>query len=161
MIQPVNSAPQLPLVNRFCILDIKESNTRIYKPIVTPLSSPAITPMTWRLKWKKRLSKQLSISMLDTYKASLILTVELCTTDTSKVHSVKALLDYKATGSFTDRDFVCDKGINTWSISYSILMFNINGIFNKAEQISKVIDIVLQYNTYSEQILFVVSSLEK
>jgi len=87
--------------------------------------------------------------MLDTCKASLILTIELCTTDTSKVYSVKALLDYKATGSFTNRDFVCDKGINIWSISYSIPMFNINGISNKAEQISKVIDVVLQYNTYS------------
>jgi len=143
MIWPVNNAPQFPLINRFCILNIEESNTSICKPIVTPFSSFATISMTQRLKWKKRLPKQLSISVLDTHRASLILNMELCTINTNKVHSVKTLLDYGATGSFTDRDFVYDKEINTWSISYPISMFNIDGISNKAEQISKVIDIVL------------------
>jgi len=32
---------------------------------------------------------------------------------------------------------------------------------NEARQISKVIDVVLQYNTHSEQMLFVVFSLGK
>ena len=143
IIWPVNNAPQFPLINRFCILNIEESNTSICKPIVIPSSSSAAISMTQRLKWKKKLLKQLSISVLDIYRASLILNIELCTIDTSKVHSVKTLLNCRATGSFTDRDFVYNKKINTWSISYPISMFNIDGISNKAEQISKVIDIVL------------------
>ena len=143
MMQLANSVPQSPLVNRFCVLDIAESNTSTYEPIVAPFSSPVIILIAQRPKWKKRLPKQLSISVLDTHRASLILNMELCTINTNKVHSVKTLLDYGATGSFTDRDFVYDKEINTWSISYPISMFNIDGISNKAEQISKVIDIVL------------------
>ena len=40
-------------------------------------------------------------------------------------------------------------------------MFNINGNPNEAGQISKVIDVVLWYNTHLEQMLFIVSSLGK
>jgi len=114
--------------------------------------SPAITPATWRPKWEKRLPKQLSVSALDAHRVSLILTVELCTTDTSKVHSNKALLDCRATGSFIDRDFVHDKGINTQSISYPISMFNVNGTPNKAGQISKVIDVVCYESPKQEKV---------
>jgi len=163
-----NSMLQLPLVNRFCILDIEKSNTSVCEPIViffspppSPPFSPATTPATWRLKWEKRLPKQLSVSALDIHRASLILTIELCTTDTSKVHSNKAFLDCGVTGSFFDRDFVYNKGINTQSISYPIPMFNVNGTPNKAGQISKVIDIMLWYNTHLKWILFMVSSLGK
>jgi len=73
-----------------------------------------------------------------------------CTTDTSKVHSIKALLDCKVTRSFINKNFVWDKGINTWSILYPISMFNIDGTPNKAGQISKVVDIILWYNTHLE-----------
>jgi len=52
--------------------------------------------------------------------------------DTNKVHSVKALLDYGATGSFIDKDFIYAKGINTQSISCPILVYNIDGSPNKA-----------------------------
>ena len=160
----VNSMPQLLLVNRFYILDIKKSNTSTCEPIIIsspPSFSLAATPATWRPKWKKRLPKQLSVSVLDAHKAFLILTVELCTTDTSKVHSNKTLLDYRATGSFIDRDFVHDKGINTHSISHPISMFNVDGTPNKARQISKVIDVMLWYNIHLKQMLFMVSSLGK
>ena len=43
--------------------------------------------------WKRRLPKLLSISVLDAQGTSLLLLVEIGTTDTSKLHSVKALLD--------------------------------------------------------------------
>ena len=39
--QPVKSAPWLPLVNRFTVLDIKEVNTDICEPIDTPSLSPS------------------------------------------------------------------------------------------------------------------------
>jgi len=44
-------------------------------------------------------------------------------------------------------DFVHFKKINTQTILYSILVFNVNSFSNKAGQISKVIDIVLYYRT--------------
>ena len=79
MMQLANSVPQSPLVNRFCVLDIAESNTSTCEPIVAPSSSSVIILIAQRPKWKKRLPKQLSISILDVHGASLILTIELCT----------------------------------------------------------------------------------
>ena len=92
---------------------------------------------------------------------SLVLVVELSTTDISKLHSVKALLDCRATSSFIDWDFVCSRRINTQTISRPISVFNVSSSPNKTGQISEVVDIVLYYKTYLEQILLAVSSLEK
>jgi len=112
-------------------------------------------------KWEKRLPKRLSVNTLDTRGTSIILPIEVSTTDTSEVHSVKALLDSRATGNFIDRDFVQTKGINTWSISRPILVYNMDGSPNEAGQISKVVDVVLHYKTHSERTLLAVSSLRK
>jgi len=81
--------------------------------------------------------------------------------DTSKLHSIKALLDSRATGSFIDRDFIRSKGINTWTLSRNMLVFNVDSSPNKAGQISKVIDVLLHYKTYSERMLLAVSGLGK
>jgi len=75
------------------------------------------------------------------------------------VHSVKALLDSGAIGSFIDKDFVRTKGITTQIISRPILVYNIDGSPNEAGQISKVVDVVLRYKTHSERTLLAVSSL--
>jgi len=99
--------------------------------------------------------------MLDVYGMSLYLQVKIGTTNTSKFYSIKALLDNRAIGSFIDRDFIYSKGMNTWTISHPILIFNINGFSNKASQILKVIDVVLRYKTHSKRIFLVVSGLEK
>jgi len=87
--------------------------------------------------------------------------VEIGTTNTSELHSVKALLDSRATGSFIDRDFVCSKGINTRTLSCNILVFNVDSSPNEAGQISKVIDVLLCYKTHSERMLLAVSGLGK
>jgi len=81
--------------------------------------------------------------------------------NTSKLHSVKALLDSKATGSFIDRDFVRSKGINTQTLSRNIPVFNVDSSPNEAGQISEVIDVLLRYKTYSERMLLAVSGLGK
>ena len=92
---------------------------------------------------------------------SIILPIEIHTTDTSEVHSVKALLDSEAIGNFIDQDFVRMKGISTQSISRPILVYNMDSSPNEAGQISEVVDIVLRYKTHSERMLLVVSSLRK
>jgi len=38
----VKSVPQLPLVNKFAVLDVEEVNTDIYEPIDTLSLSPSI-----------------------------------------------------------------------------------------------------------------------
>jgi len=92
---------------------------------------------------------------------SIILRIEVGTTDTSEMHSIKALLDSGATGNFIDRDFIWTKGINTQSISRPIPVYNIDGSPNEAGQISEVVDVVLRYKTHSERTLLAVSSLRK
>jgi len=98
---------------------------------------------------------------LDARETSLLLPVEIGTTNTSKLYSVKALLDCGVTRSFINRDFVRSKGMNTRTLSCNILVFNIDGSPNEAGQISKVVDVVLWYKTYSERILLAVSGLGK
>ena len=73
--------------------------------------------------------------------------------DTSELHSVEALLDCGATGSLIDRDFVHSKGMNTWTLSHNIPVFNVDGFPNKAGQISEMVDVVLRYKTYSKRML--------
>ena len=87
--------------------------------------------------------------------------MEIGTTDTSKLYSIKALLDSKATESFIDRDFVCSKGINTWTLLRNIPVFNVDSSPNKAGQISEVVDILLHYKTHSKRMLLAISRLGK
>ena len=103
--QLAKSAPQSLLVNRFAVLDIEEVNTDIHEPIDAPLLLPSTldrTTQPWKPKWEKRLPKRLSINTLDARRTSIILLIEVSTTDTSEVHSIKALLDSRATGNFID-----------------------------------------------------------
>ena len=67
--------------------------------------------------------------------------MEIGTTDTSELHSVKALLDCGATRSLIDRDFVHLKEMNTQTLSHNIPVFNVDGSPNEAGQISEVVDI--------------------
>ena len=111
---PAISAPRSP-VNKFTVLTIEDPNTIDSELIDAPPLIPLVPALLHRPKWEKRLPKLLSISTLDAHGTSLLLPVEIRTTDMSKLHSVKALLDCGATGSFIDRDFVRSRGMNTWT----------------------------------------------
>jgi len=87
--------------------------------------------------------------------------VKIRTTDISELHSIKVLLDYRATRSLIARDFVCLRGMNTQTLLCNIPVFNVDSSPNEAEQISEVVDVVLCYKTYSERILLAVSELGK
>jgi len=85
--------------------DVEEVNTEMSEPIDAPSlssSAPDRTTQPWKPKWEKRLPKRLSVNILDTRRTSIILPIEVSTTDTSEVHSVKALLDSGAMGNFID-----------------------------------------------------------
>jgi len=159
---PAKSAPRSLLVNRFAVLDVEEVNTDIRKPIDAPLLLPSDLDRTTqprKPKWEKRLPKRLSVNTLNAHGTLIILLIEVSTTDTSEVYSVKALLDSGAMGNFIDRDFVRMKGINTQSISRPIPVYNVDGSPNEAGQISEVVDVVLRYKTHSRRTFLTVSSL--
>jgi len=142
-------------------LTIEDPNTIDSELIDAPPLTPLVPALFHRPKWEKRLPKLLSISALDAHRTSLLLPVEIGTTDMSKLHSVKALLDCGATRSLIDRDFVCSREMNTQTLSCNIPVFNVDSFPNKAGQISKVIDVVLCYKTHSERMLLAVSGLGK
>ena len=152
--------PRSP-VNKFTVLTIEDSNTIDSELVdILPLT-PLIPALLRKPKWERRLPKLLFISALDARGTSLLLPVEIGTMDTSELHSVKALLDSGVTGSFIDRDFICSKGINTWTLSCNIPVFNVDGSPNEAGQISEVIDILLCYKTHSKRMLLTISRLGK
>jgi len=122
---------------------LTDTNTIDSELLDTPPSNPLVPALLCKPKWKKRLPKLFSISTLDTQGTSLLLPVEIGTIDTSELHSIKALLDCRATGSFINRDFVCSKEMNTQTLLCNIPVFNIDSSPNEAGQISKVVDIVL------------------
>ena len=91
------SAPQSP-VNKFTVLTIEDSNT-IDSELANAPPLTSLTPAPLRKpKWERRLPKLLSISALDAQGTSLLLPVEIGTTDTSELYSIKALLDSRVTG---------------------------------------------------------------
>jgi len=148
-------------VNKFTVLTIEDPNT-IDSELVDALSPiPLISAPLHKLKWEKRLPKLLSISTLNMRGTSLLLPVEIGTTNISELHSVEALLDYRATGSLIDRDFVYLKEMNTQTLSHNIPVFNVNGSPNETGQISEIVDIVLHYKTYSKRMLLAISGLGK
>ena len=151
---------QLP-VNKFTVLTIEDPNTIDSELVDAPPLIPLVPTPLHKPKWERRLPKLLSISALDMQGTSLLLSVEIRTTDTSELHSIKALLDSEATGSFINRDFICSKGINTQTLSRNILVFNINGSSNEAGQISEIVNVLLCYKTHSERMLLAISSLRK
>jgi len=142
-------------------LTIEDPNTIDSELIDAPSPNPPVPAPLRKPKWEKRLPKLLLISALDARETSLLLPVEIGTTDTSKLHSVKALLDCGATKSFINRDFVHSKGMNTQTLSRNIPVFNVDSFSNKAGQISEVVDVVLWYKTHSERMLLAISGLEK
>ena len=154
------SVPWSP-VNKFTVLTIEDPNT-IDSELVDTLPLLPLSPaLLHKPKWERRLPKLFSISALNAQGTSLLLPVEIRTMDTNKLYSVKALLDSRVTGSFINRDFVHSKGMNTQIFLYNILVFNVDGSPNKAEQISEVINILLYYKTYSERMLLAISGLGK
>jgi len=142
-------------------LTVEDPNTIDSELVDTPPSIPLISALLRKPKWEKKLPKFFLISALDVRGTSLLLPVEIGTTDMSELHSVEAVLDCGATRSLINRDFVRSKGMNTWTLSHNIPVFNVNGSPNKAGQISKVMDVVLCYKTYSERMLLAVSGLGK
>jgi len=142
-------------------LTIEDPNTIDSELVDAPPSISLISALLHKPKWEKRLPKLFLISALDMRGTSLLLPVEIGTTDMSELHSVKALLDCRATGSLIDRDFVHSKGMNTRTLSHNIPIFNVDSSPNKAGQISEVVDVVLCYKTHSERMLLAISRLGK
>jgi hypothetical protein len=162
----VNRTPPLSSRNRFSILSI-DSIPEIEEPVETKVvqsseSHPVLR--TFRPNWEHRLPSSFVVSVLDETedrRRSLTLKIELQTTDTGEVKSVKALLDSGATGMFIDRDYVKTNGLSTRTLSHPIPVRNVDGTLNEAGSVHEVVELILRYKNHSEKAFFAVTGLGK
>ncbi|GLB45807.1 putative retrotransposable element tf2 155 kda protein type 1-like [Lyophyllum shimeji] len=109
-------------------------------------------------RWEKRLPRSFTLAATPS-RNSLILGVEVMTTDTQEILGLKALLDSGASGLFLHIRFVREHGITTRTLSRPISVKNVDGTANAAGAITEVVDLVLRYNGHSERVVFAVTDL--
>ncbi|KAG5729279.1 hypothetical protein E4T56_gene8083 [Termitomyces sp. T112] len=80
------------------------------------------------------------------------------TMDTQQTCGVTALLDSRAMGLFLDLEFVKCHSLTMQPLPQPILVFNIDGMPNKAGAISSMVD---HYQNYAKQAVFAITSLSK
>ena len=147
------------LDNRFIILSIEEYKENIdLLDVFIPLSYIVTTPS---LRWEKKHSFWSTISTLDACENSLHLPISLETTNTSKSFTVYILVDFGTIGVFINKSFVEKHCLHIHKLSKAVLIYNIDRIFAKASQISKVVDVILYYQICTKQILLIVFSSRK
>jgi len=109
----------------------------------------------------KRLFFHLTIDTLNVYRVFLSLSISLEIIDITETVFVQVLVDSSTTRIFFNYSFVEKHCQNTHKLLKPILIYNINSILNKNSWISRVVNIILQYQLYSKQALLTVFSLEK
>jgi Retroviral aspartyl protease len=92
---------------------------------------------------------------------SLLIKVEVQTTDMAEVKSGPALVDCGATGQFMDRAYVEQNRITTQKLHRLIPEFNVDGSPNEAGSIMEIVNAVLRYDGHTEGTFFAVTSLGK
>ena len=109
--QQVKCVPLLPVHNRFACLEVENENPppllHAESPVkVTLKSKTTPTPHLLCLhRWERWLPKQYIVAATPGPK-SLVIKVEIQTTDTTEVKSGPVLIDCRATGQFMDCDYV-------------------------------------------------------
>ena len=120
--QQVKCVPLLPVHNWFACLEVENENPlppplHAESPVKVTLESkttPTLRPLRLR-RWEKRLPKQYVVAATPGPK-SLVIKVEIQTTDTAEVKSGPMLIDCGATGQFIDHDYVEQNRLTTWKL---------------------------------------------
>ena len=157
----------LPVHNQFACLEVENENPlppplHAESPIKVTLESKT-TPTLHLLhlhRWEKWLPKQYVVAATPGPK-SLVIKVEIQTTDTAEVKSGPALVDCRATGQFMDCDYVEWNRLTTWKLRCAIPVFNVDGSPNEAGSIMEIVDAILHYEGHTECTSFAVTSLGK
>ena len=144
--------PSSSAYNRFSVLhvdsipEIKEPVEN--PPVIPPKTNPPAPSHKRKPNWEKRIPDHLVIDTLDEKEGcrrSLILKIELQTTDMAETKSVTALLDSGATGMFIDREYVKKSGFTTRALSNLIPVRNVDGTPNEAGSIMDIVELDLWY----------------
>jgi predicted aspartyl protease len=92
---------------------------------------------------------------------SLVVEVEIESTDTTVKRRTQALIDCGATGCFIDIEWAKLNNIPTRPLTNLIPVCDVNGTANDAGMITNITDIVLQYDNHSERTQLAVTHLGK
>jgi hypothetical protein len=92
---------------------------------------------------------------------SLLVNVEIESTDTAVKRCTQALIDCGVTGCFIDIEWVELNNISTHPLSKLILVYNVDGTANNASAITDIVDIILCYENHSERTQLAITRLGK
>ena len=108
--QQVKCVPLLPVHNQFACLEVENEippSLHAESPVKVTLK-PKTTPIPHLLRlcqWERCLPKQYVVAAAPGPK-SLVIKVEIQTTDPAEVKSGPTLIDCRATGQFMDHDYI-------------------------------------------------------
>ena len=157
--------PLLPVHNRFACLEVENEepplpSLRDDPPVKVATKSDPIFRSLCLRPWERRLPKHYIVAAAPGPK-SLLIKVEVQTTDTAEVKSGPALVDCGATGQFMDRAYVERNRLTTQKLHRPIPVFNVDGSPNEAGSITEIVNAVLRYDGHTERTSFAVTSLGK
>ena len=92
---------------------------------------------------------------------SLVIKVEIQTTDTAEAKSGPALVDCGATSQFMDHNYVEQNRLTMRKLQHAIPVFNVDGSANEVGSIMEIVDANLRYEGHTERTSFAVTSLGK
>ena len=140
----MNHAPPLPVHNRFSILEVESElspiqplqteKTEIVAPKPDPIPKQPKSPRVYLKKWERKLPKKYVVAATPSPK-SLVIKVEIQTTDTAEVKAGPVLVDCGATGKFMNRAYVERHRLTTQKLQRPIPVFNVDGSPNEAGSI--------------------------
>ena len=136
----MNRAPPLPVHNWFSVLEVENElppiqplqteKTEIVAPKPDPLPKQPKLPRVYLRKWERKLPKKYVVAATPSPK-SLVIKVEIQTTDMAEVKAGPALVDCGATRQFMNRAYVEHHRLTTRKLQRPIPVFNVDGSPNK------------------------------
>jgi hypothetical protein len=92
---------------------------------------------------------------------SLLVDVEIKSTDTAVKQCTQALIDCGATGCFIDIEWAKLNNIPTCPLTKLIPVYNVDGTVNDTSMITDIVNIILHYENHSERTQLAVTRLGK
>jgi hypothetical protein len=92
---------------------------------------------------------------------SLVMDVEIKSTDTVVKRCTQALIDCSATGCFLDIEWMKLHNVPTCPLTKPIPVYNVNGTANDAGTITDIADVILHYENHSERTQLAITRLGK
>ena len=93
-------------------------------------------------KWECKLPKKCVVAASPSPK-SLVVKVEIQTTDMVEIRSSPALIDSGTTGLFMDRRYVECYKLTTRKLHFPIPVYNVDSLPNKSGSITEAVEVIL------------------